>query len=115
MVNKLKALTFLMMAIGVIYAFDGLNSGVLSSNSVTGLVVSQEELSQQDVSCYETDSRDYDVKGITYANLFRVNGEPPKEDVCEEDTLIEYYCVYNEPQVEFYECPNGCISGMCVQ
>lgn len=114
-IKAIKALTFVMMAFAVIYAFDSLNNGALSANSVTGMVISEPKLNQQDVSCYDSDSRDYYVQGTTYSRLFEVNSEPPKEDVCQDDTLIEYYCVYNEPQVEFYDCPGGCMNGACIQ
>lgn len=100
-----------MIALGVLYIFDGFNQE-FPGNGLTGLAVSEPA---RDVSCEDTDSRDYYAAGTTYARLFTVNGEEPKSDVCEGDTLIEYYCVYDEPQVEFYECPNGCISGTCAQ
>lgn len=110
--EKLRALTFVMIAIAVLYTFDGIRQGQLSG--VTGFAVSDSELSQ-DAGCFDSDNRDYYSGGATYAKLFKANGEEPKNDVCEGDTLIEYYCIYNEPQVEFYECPNGCIAGACVQ
>ncbi len=112
MEEKLRALTFLMMAIGVLYVFDGLNGGALAGSGITGFAVSERQISQ-DVGCADSDSRDYYAAGTTYARLFRANGEDPKEDVCEGDSLIEYYCVYNEPQVEFYDCQNGCSAGAC--
>ncbi|MBI2176620.1 hypothetical protein HYU40_04740 [Candidatus Woesearchaeota archaeon] len=113
MEEKLKVLTFIMIAIGALYAFDGLSQGAFSANSVTGLVVSEQKLSQQDVSCFDSDNRDYGVQGTTYAQLFAANGEQPKDDVCQGSTLIEYYCVGSEPQVEFYDCPAGCVGGRC--
>lgn len=113
--ERLKALTFVMMAIGALYAFDGLNQGGLSGNSITGLVISEQSLGQQDVSCYDSDNRDYYAQGTTYAKLFQVNGEAPKQDTCTGNSLVEYFCVFNEPQVEFYDCPNGCSDGACVQ
>ncbi len=113
MEEKLKILTFIMIAIGALYAFDGLSHGAFSANSVTGLVVSEQKLAQQDVSCYDSDNRDYSVQGTTYAKLFAVNGEQPKQDTCQENTLIEYYCAGNEPEVEFYDCPNSCTAGSC--
>ena len=113
MEEKLKVLTFIMIAIGALYAFDGLSQGAFSANSVTGLVVSEQKLAQQDVSCYDSDNRDYNVQGTTYAKLFAANGEQPKQDTCQGNTLIEYYCVSSEPEVEFYDCPNGCVAGRC--
>ena len=113
MEERLRTLTFLMIAIGALYVFDGINQGALSGNSVTGLVVSEQELAEQGISCYDSDNRDYITQGTTYAKLFAVNGEAPKQDVCAGDSLIEYYCVFNEPQVEFYECQNGCVDGAC--
>ena len=113
MLERLKALTFIMILIGALYAFDGISHGALSANSVTGLIVSEQALDQQDVGCYDSDDRDYYAQGTTYASLFKVNGEGPKDDACEGNTLIEYYCVFNEPQVEFYDCPNGCVVGRC--
>lgn len=113
MEERLRTLTFLMIAIGALYVFDSINQGALSGNSVTGLAVSEQELAQQDVSCYDSDNKDHTVQGTTYARLFAVNGEAPKKDVCEGSTLIEYYCVFNEPQVEFYDCQNGCFNGAC--
>ena len=113
MEERLKALTFLMMAIGALYVFDSINQGGLSGNAVTGLVVLEQDLEQQDVNCYDSDNRDHYVQGTTYARLFQVNGEGPKQDVCEGNTLIEYYCVFNEPQVEFYDCQNVCSNGAC--
>ena len=77
MEEKLKVLTFIMIAIGALYAFDGLSQGAFSANSVTGLVVSEQKLAQQDVSCYDSDNRDYNVQGTTYAKLFATNGEQP--------------------------------------
>lgn len=121
MQDKLKALTFLMIAIGLLYVFDGISQNALFGNRATGLVVSEHEqglsqqVAQQDVGCYDTDNRDHYVTGTTYAKLFKVNGEAPKQDVCEGNTLIEYYCVFSEPQVEFYECPNGCFGGSCAR
>jgi len=114
-VKVLKIVTFVMIAIAAMYAFDSLNNGPLSGNSLTGMVVSQDDLSQQNVNCYDTDGHDYYVQGTTYAQVFQVNGEEPKKDVCEGNTLIEYYCMYNDAQVEFYDCPNGCFSGACAQ
>ena len=113
MLERLKALTFIMIAIGALYAFDGLHLGALSGNSATGLVVSEPQLARQDVGCYDSDNRDYYAQGTTYAKLFQVNGEAPKQDTCAGSTLIEYYCVFNEPQVEFYDCPQGCDNGAC--
>ena len=113
MEEKLKVLTFIMIAIGALYAFDGLSHGAFSANSVTGLVVSEQQIAQQDVSCYDSDSRDYSVQGTTYAKLFAVNSEQPKQDTCQGKTLIEYYCVGSEPEVEFYDCPNSCVAGRC--
>ena len=113
MLERLKTLTFIMMAIGALYAFDGLNQGALSGNSITGLVISEQALDQQDVSCYDSDNRDYYTQGTTYAKLFQVNRESPKEDTCAGNTLIEYYCVFNEAQVEFSDCVNGCANGAC--
>ena len=114
MEEKLKVLTFVMVAIGALYAFDGLSQGAFSANSVTGLAVSDERLARQDVSCFDSDNRNYGIQGVTYAKLFAVNGEAPKHDMCQGNTLIEYYCVASEPQVEFYDCPGRCISGRCV-
>ena len=113
MLERLKALTFIMLLIGALYAFDGINQGALSANSVTGLIVSEQTLNQQDVSCYDSDNRDYYSQGIAYARLFYTNGEGPKEDACQGNTLIEYYCVFNEAQVEFYDCANACANGAC--
>ncbi|MBI2580489.1 hypothetical protein HYV85_01640 [Candidatus Woesearchaeota archaeon] len=113
MEGRLTALTFLMIAIGALYVFDSVSQGALSGNSVTGLAVSEQELAQQDVSCYDSDNRDYAIQGTTYARLFAANGEVPKQDVCGGNSLIEYYCVFNEPQVEFYDCENGCVDGAC--
>ena len=113
MEEKLKVLTFVMIAIGALYAFDGLSQGAFSANSVTGFVVSEQKLAQQDISCFDSDNRDYSVQGTTYAKLFAANGEQPKDDVCQGNTLIEYYCVSSEPQVEFYDCPSGCVNGRC--
>ncbi|MBI3037160.1 hypothetical protein HYY73_05440 [Candidatus Woesearchaeota archaeon] len=113
MVQNLKILVFLMMAIGALYAFDNLNQGPLSANSVTGFAVSEQRITQQDVNCYDSDNRDHYGQGTTYARLFAANGEGPKQDVCEGNSLIEYYCVFNEPQVEFYDCENGCFNGAC--
>ena len=115
MQNRLKALTFLMIAIGALYAFDGLNQGALSGNSVTGMLVSSGSLAQQNVPCYDSNNHDYYTQGTTYAQLFEANGESPKQDTCEGATLIEYYCVNSEPQVEFYDCPGGCVNGRCVE
>ena len=111
MEEKLRALTFIMMAIGVLYVFDGLAQG---GSGITGFAISERQQSQ-DVACFDSDSHDYYTAGTTYARFFKVNGEGPKSDVCEGDTLIEYFCALNEPQVEFFDCPNGCISGTCVQ
>ena len=113
MLERLKALTFLMILIGALYAFDGINHGALSANRVTGLIVSEQALNQQEVSCYDSDDRNYYAQGTAYSSLFKVNGEGPKADACEGSTLIEYYCVLSEPQVEFYDCPNGCQNGAC--
>ena len=113
MEEKLKVLTFVMIAIGALYAFDGLSQGAFSANSVTGFVVSEQKLESQDVSCYDSDNRDHYAQGTTYAQLFSVNREEPKADMCEGGTLIEYYCVFNEPQVEFYDCPSRCVNGRC--
>ncbi len=113
MEQRLKFLTLLMVAVGALYIFDGISGGQLSGNSVTGLAVSEQNTQEQDISCIDSDSRDYSVQGTTYSSLFAANGEPPKKDVCEGNALIEYYCVFNEPQVEFYECPEGCASGIC--
>ena len=113
MLERLKALTFIMLLIGALYAFDGINQGALSANSVTGLIVTEQTLDQQDISCYDSDNRDYYVQGTTYASLFKVNGEGPKQDACEGNTLIEYSCVFSEPQVEFYDCAYGCQNGAC--
>lgn len=115
MEERLKALTFLMIAVASLYVFDSISQGGLSGNSVTGLAVSEQDVSMQDVSCYDSDNRDYSVQGTTYARLFKANNEEPKQDVCEGSSLIEYYCVFNEPQVEFYECENGCVNGACRQ
>ncbi|HIG98403.1 TPA: hypothetical protein HA231_03195 [Candidatus Woesearchaeota archaeon] len=113
MKERLTALTFLMVTIGALYAFDGLNSGAFSANSVTGFAVSEQRIAQQDVSCYDSDNRNYEAQGTTYASLFESTGEKPKSDVCEGSTLIEYFCAFNEPQVEFHECENGCYNGGC--
>ena len=115
MLERLKSLTFIMILIGALYAFDGINHGALSANSVTGLVVSEQPLGQQGVGCYDSDNRDYYTKGTTYANLFKLNGEGPQDDTCQGHTLVEYYCVFNEPQVELYDCPIGCVVGSCVR
>ena len=113
MLNRLQALTFVMIAIGALYAFDGLSHGALSANSITGLSISDQTLSQQDVSCYDSDGRDYYSQGTVYARLFQVNGEEPQQDMCVGNSLIEYYCVFNEVQVEFHDCVNGCANGAC--
>ena len=112
--ERLKALTFVMMAIAALYVFDGLSLSPISGSSVTGFVVSEQALNQQAVSCYDSDNRDYYTQGTTYARLFQVNGEIPKADTCEGTTLVEYYCSLNEPQVEFYACPGRCGNGACV-
>lgn len=113
MLERLRALTFLMMLIGALYVFDGLNQGVLSSNSVTGLAISENTLNQQNVGCYDSDNRNYYLQGTTYASLYKANGEGPKQDACSGDDVIEYYCVFGEPEVEFYTCLNGCSNGAC--
>lgn len=113
MEEKLKVLTFVMIAIGALYAFDGLSQGAFSANSVTGFLVAEQDLNSQDVNCFDSDNRDYGVQGTTYAKLFAVNGEQPKQDTCQGSTLIEYYCVASEPQVEFYDCLGSCVNGRC--
>lgn len=112
MEEKLKFLTLIMMAIGALYVFDGISNGALAGDGVTGLAVSEQ--SNQDVDCIDSDDANPLARGTTYARLFSVNGEEPKSDVCEGDSLIEYYCALNEPQVEFFTCPDGCIDGACV-
>ncbi len=114
MEQKLKVLTFIMIAIGALYAFDGLSHGAFSANSITGFVISEQQLAQQDVSCYDSNNRDYSRQGTTYAKLFAANSEQPKQDTCQGNTLIEYYCTGSEPEVEFYECPSSCNNGACV-
>ena len=113
MYERLKALTFVMMAIAGLYVFDGLNIGRIPGDGVTGLAVSEQALNEQDVSCYDSDNRDYYTQGTTYARLFQANGEIPKADTCEGSSLVEYYCVMDEPQVEFYDCPVDCMNGAC--
>ena len=108
------ALTFIMIAIGALYAFDGLSQGAFSSHSLTGFVVSDQQLAQQDVSCYDSDNRNYNFQGTTYSKLFAANGEDPQTDTCQGNTLIEYYCANSDLEVEFYNCPCGCVNGRCV-
>ncbi len=110
MEGKLRAMTFLMMAIGALYIFQSISNGELSDAGITGFAVQESK-----TGCQDSDNRDYYTRGTTYAALFSQNNEPPKEDVCVGDSLIEYYCVQNSPEVEFFECPNGCISGMCAR
>ncbi len=113
MYEKFKALTFVMMAIAGLYVFDGFSLSPLAGDGVTGLAISEQVMSTQDVSCSDSDNRDYYTQGTTYARLFQANGEIPKADTCEGSSLVEYYCVLDEPQVEFYDCPEDCVNGAC--
>ena len=114
MEEKLRFLTFLMMAVGALYIFQGIHNGALTNSTVTGFAIAEQAAPSQPVGCYDTDNRDYFTAGTTYSNLFTANGEGPKQDTCEGNSMIEYYCELGEPQVEFYDCPNGCVSGLCV-
>ncbi|MFH0862488.1 MAG: hypothetical protein V1875_05590 [Candidatus Altiarchaeota archaeon] len=59
-------------------------------------------------NCTDSDGgKDYYVKGTTKW------GAKSDDDVCQDNTLIEFYCENNQPQHEMYTCPSGCQDGAC--
>lgn len=78
-------------------------------------------------TCIETDGgKNYYTKG-NITEVWSNGGKVGYNDICtdtnNEETampvsqgpyLIERYCSGNETSAEFYQCPNGCLNGACV-
>ena len=108
--KRLAFLAAAILSVGIFQLLTELGSG---SNAVTGLAVYQTSSDSSD-NCYDTDNKDYYVQGTTYATILAVNNDKAKEDFCQGNTLVEYYCSEIGLDVVFYECAKGCRNGACL-
>ena len=72
-------------------------------------------------ACTDSDGgMNYAVKGYVTVNYDLDSGTEGMQniagnDICIDDTLKEFYCDSSDaPKIKSYECPNGCIDGMCI-
>lgn len=82
--------------------------------TITGLVVTSVS------TCQDTDmGKDYVVKG-SVSGLYYLFSEERfyEEDYCEDDVVVEFYCVeeglHSFRESTRYKCQAGCVAGECV-
>jgi len=64
--------------------------------------------------CKDSDGMDYFVKGHV---IYTSDGESiVLEDSCNlDDVVVENYCADGKNQIDSYECPDGCVDGVCIE
>jgi len=100
------------LSILLVVALLGIAVGFMAASSPQVSTAGYVTAAFADDGCSDSDGVDFYNWGS--ASNFRQGGQKTYSDYCASTlTLAEYYCSGIQAQLEFVDCPDGCINGKC--